>query len=70
MNTNLLSSDERATLNHHCRWGSSSYPVRKAGRAWSVEGSSEVFRTKRDAVAYWEAVIEGLRNRDSLRFPG
>jgi hypothetical protein len=56
-----LTEDEAALLVHVTRWGSDGYPVRKLGSRWvwgpfrSVNGPPVVFKTKRDAVASFEA---------------
>ena len=56
-----ISEDERALLTHISMWGSDGYPIRKLGRKWawgpfrSVEGPPVLYRTKREAVASFEA---------------
>ncbi len=56
-----ITEDERALLTHVMRWGSDGYPVERIGRAWhwrdwrSVRGAPTVYRTKREAVAAFEA---------------
>lgn len=56
-----ITEDEKALLNHVVRWGSDGYPIRKAGRQWtwgpflSVQGPPVLFKTKREAVASFEA---------------
>ncbi len=56
-----ITEDERALLNHVTRWGSDGYPVRKIGSRWtwgpwrSVQGPPVAFRTKREAIASFEA---------------
>ncbi len=64
-----LSDDERALLNHWSRFGSDGYPIRKlgnSGRCWvwgpwrSVKGPPTTFKTKREAVASFEAFIDVL----------
>ena len=56
-----LTEDERALLTHISRWGSDGYPVRRVGRGWmwgewrSIKGPPVIFRTKREAVASFEA---------------
>lgn len=60
-----LTEDERALLTHWSRWGSDGYPVnrftRSRGWTWgpflSVKGPPTVFKTKREAVASFEAFI-------------
>ncbi len=63
-----LSEDETALLNHWSRWGSDGYPVRKLKKShcwiwgpWrSVNGPPTTFKTKREAVASFEAFIDVL----------
>ena len=61
-----ITEDERALVDHICRWGSDGYPVRKLGRRWTwgpwrdVKGPPTVFKTKREAVASFEAFHEIL----------
>ena len=62
-----LSKDECALLAQVTRFGSAAYPVRKWGRGWtwglwrSIQGPPTVFRTKRAAVASFEAFLGVLR---------
>lgn len=62
-------TDEAALLYHVQRWGSAGYPVRKLGRGWivdtwrSVKGPPVVYKTKRAAVAQFEAWIESALMR-------
>ena len=59
-----VTPDERALLNHVSRWGSDGYPVQKIGSRWhwrdwrSVKGAPVVYRTKREAVAAFEAFYQ------------
>jgi hypothetical protein len=68
-----LTEDERALLNHISRWGSDGYPVRKSGSRWtwgpflSVNGPPVLFRTKREAVASFEAFEEILLDANAGR---
>jgi hypothetical protein len=56
-----LTEDERGLLTHISRWGSDGYPIHRLGRKWawgpfrSVQGPPTVFKTKREAVASFEA---------------
>ena len=55
-----LTDDERALLMHVTRWGSDGYPIQKLKRGWtwsyrSIQGPPVVFRTRREAVASFEA---------------
>ena len=61
-----LSEDERALMVVISRFGSDGYPIRKLGRGWawdfrSVKGPPVVFKTKREAVASFEAFMGVLR---------
>ena len=58
--TRTLSDDERSLLNHIMMFGSDGYPVKKIGRGWSwsyrgLAGPPMIFKTKREAVASFEA---------------
>lgn len=61
-----ITEDERALVQHVGRWGSDGYPVQKVGRHWvqrdwrSVKGPPCVYKTKREAVAQFEAFHEVL----------
>jgi hypothetical protein len=55
-----ITNDERDLLAHVTMFGSPGYPVRKCGRGWiwgtdRVKGPPTVFKTKREAVASFEA---------------
>jgi len=56
-----LSDDEGALVYHVGRFGSSGYPVAKLGSRWvvtdwrSVKGPPTAYRTRREAVAQFEA---------------
>lgn len=56
-----ITEDEKQLLGHITRWGSDGYPIRKHGRQWtwgpflSVQGPPCLFRTKREAIASFEA---------------
>lgn len=70
----ILTEDERAILNHNCRWGSDGYPIRKfrsGGWSWgpwrSINGPPVVFKTKREAVASFEAYIDILLDKNAGR---
>ena len=61
-----VSEDERALLTHVSRFGSDGYPISKLGRGWSwgyrgIKGPPKVFKTKREAVASFEAFMDILR---------
>lgn len=62
-----ISEDERALLVAVILHGSDGYPVQKLGRGWvwgpwrSVTGPPCVFKTKREAVASFEAFLGVLR---------
>ena len=63
-----ISDNERALMTHISRFGSDGYPVRKLGRsrcwvwgpAFGVKGPPTTFKTKREAVASFEAFIDIL----------
>lgn len=55
-----LTDDERSLLTHVTRFGSDGYPIRKLSRGWvwsyrGIAGSPSVFKTRRAAVASFEA---------------
>ena len=55
-----LTDDERDLLAHIIRWGSDGYPIRRLRRGWTwsyrgIQGPPVVFKTKREAVAPFEA---------------
>lgn len=63
-----LTDDERQILTHNSMWGSDGYPVEKFYRGswyWRFGElrSPVVFKTKREAVASWEAYIGTLVER-------
>jgi hypothetical protein len=69
-----LTEDEQAILNHDARWGSDGYPVKRVGShhwAWgpwrSINGPPVVFKTKREAVASFEAYIAILIDKKAGR---
>jgi|CXWL01.1.fsa_nt_gi hypothetical protein len=62
-----ITDDERQILAHIRRWGSDGYPVKKLSTGkwvwgpWgSVNGPPICFRTKREAVASFEAFYDVL----------
>lgn len=62
-----VTEDERTLLNHVTMFGSDGYPVTKLGRVWvwgteAVKGPPTVFKTKREAVASFEAFLDVLRD--------
>ena len=67
-----LSEDENGLLVHVSMWGSTGYPVNKIGRKWSwsfrgIKGPPVVFKTKREAVASFEAYYSILLDRAAGR---
>lgn len=64
-----LTEDERWLVNHVSMFGSDGFPVHKVGRQWtwgpvrSVKGPPECFRTKREAVASFEAWMDARRRQ-------
>ena len=68
-----LTEDEQFVLTHISRWGSDGYPIvslkRGATKFWSwgpiraVKGPPVLFKTKREAVASFEAYLDSLRDR-------
>lgn len=64
-----LTENESAALCHDIHWGSDGYPVSKRRSQWWVDGHCGAgacprpFRTKRQAVAQWEAYIRTLIER-------
>lgn len=64
-----LTETERHILSHNMRWGSDGYPVRKLGRKWHVDSPLApfgVFATKREAIAFWENLIDILIDLSGL----
>jgi len=59
--------DERAALTCWSRFGSDSYPVRKIVDKWIWQyrslKSGTCYKTKREAVASWEAFINTMIQR-------
>lgn len=59
-----LAEAQYYALLHFFRWGADGYPLRKLGRNWFVDGHCgygvcpSPFKTKREAVAAWEATID------------
>jgi hypothetical protein len=64
--TRPITDDERQLMTHWGMWGSDGYPINKLKRGWtwgpylSVNGPPTVFKTKRAAVASFEAFIDIL----------
>lgn len=64
-----LTRDERELVAHILMFGSEGYPVAKIGRRWHVQdafgvkGPPTTFRTKREAVAQFEAWYKLARER-------
>jgi hypothetical protein len=55
-----LTDDENALLVHISRFGSDGYPIQKLGRGWAwsyrgIKGPPVIFKTKREAIASFEA---------------
>ena len=55
-----LTEDENALLAHLSHWGSNGYPIQKLGRGWTwsfrgIKGPPVIFKTRREAVASFEA---------------
>lgn len=56
-----LSENERSVVSHIAMWGSDGYPVHKLGKGWvwgpffGINGPPVIFKTKREAVASFEA---------------
>ena len=61
-----LTDDEKQLLGHVTRWGSDGYPIRKYSKGWmwgpflSIQGPPVVFKTKREAIASFEAFEQVL----------
>lgn len=68
-----LTDNEAWVLNHTSMFGSDSYPVRKRGSRWYVDGLRgcgsfpTAFATKRQATAAWESYLGTLRDRKAGR---
>ncbi len=68
-----ITEDERALLQHITRWGSDGYPIHKLSRGWtwgpwrSVKGPPVIYKTKKEAVASFEAyeniLIDAIQGR-------
>ena len=63
-----LTEDENALLTHISRWGSDGYPLNHLKRGWTwdyrgIKGPPVVFKTKRAAVASFEAYHQVLIDR-------
>lgn len=60
-----LSADEQTLMVDLRHWGADAYPIDKVGSRWTWSFRSicspQVFRTKREAVASFEAYREVLR---------
>jgi hypothetical protein len=71
-NTNLTEG-ENSILRHTSMWGSDGYPVAKIGSRWQwiemfgVKGAPVVYRTKREAVAAFEAFLDILLDKAAGR---
>jgi len=69
-----ITPDERDLVRHVIRWGSDGYPVKKSGKKWWYEyrdviKSGELFKTRREAVAAFEAyidILEGLLREEAI----
>jgi hypothetical protein len=64
-----LTPAEEQELTHWSRFGSDGYPVHKLqrSRGWTLPHFPLVFKTKRAAVAQWEAYIGMLLDRKAGR---
>ena len=67
-----LSNNENDLLNRVNMWGSDGYPVYKIGSKWSwsfrnIQGPPVLYRTKRGAVAAFEAYYDVLLDRAAKR---
>lgn len=67
-----LNENEKALWAHVRRWGSSGYPIQKMGSRWfwreafGVKGSPVAYKTKRAAVAVFEAWMDLKREQLGL----
>lgn len=63
-----MTDDERALLRHVGMWGEQGYPIQKFAGKWSwggflsVKGPPVMFKTKREAIASFEAYYAVLRS--------
>lgn len=60
-----VTDDEHSLITHVTRWGLDGYPVKKLGRGWTwnyrtIQGPPVMFKTKREAVASFEAYYDVL----------
>lgn len=69
-----LTEDEQALLTHISLYGSDAYPVKRfrSGKwTWGpfrgINGPPTVYKTKREAVANFEAYLDVLRDRKAGR---
>lgn len=67
-----ITTGEQRLMTHVTMFGSKGYPVHKLGRGWTwgchdVPGPPKVFRTKREAVASFEAFWRVLVNAKAGR---
>lgn len=64
-----LTDNERQLMAHVMRWGSAGYPVQRIGSRWfwhdafGVKGSPVAYRTKKAAVAAFDAWYDLARAR-------
>ena len=64
-----LTEDQAFVLVHISHFGSDGYPIRKTGRHWNwgpirgINGPPTCFKTKREAVASFEAYLDVLRDK-------
>ena len=64
-----LTENEQYVMTRWSMWGSDGYPIVKRGREWYVEGNRGLgscplmFKTKKAAVAQWEAYIDSIIDR-------
>lgn len=56
-----ITEEELRRLDQVTRWGSDAYEVEKRGREWWAGPCPSPFRTKHEAVAYYERYLDVLR---------
>ena len=67
-----ITADEEDLLTHWSRFGSDGYPIKRLGRGWhwsykKIKSPPTIFRTKREAVASFEAFIDVLLDAKARR---
>ena len=69
----MRTEDEDFIVDHWSMWGLAGYPIAKRGSRWFVDGMRGIgavpkaFRTKREAIAQWDAYIGVLIERGKSR---